>query len=92
MAAKTGNVYTFATVTDSVKMSKVNAEFSIMASLMKVSPSDCDNDGQPGMAKLVPETATLPFSVVTLSRRYFIRARLWSETSDLPLEFRSYLS
>ena len=50
MATKTGNSYITGSTTDSVEIPTASPGFSTMASLNKVSPSDCDNDRQSAMA------------------------------------------
>jgi len=52
MATETGNTYISRNVTDSFKIPTANPGFSMMASMIKVSPSDCDSDGQPEMKKI----------------------------------------
>ena len=51
MATKTGNSYTTRTTTDSVEIPTASPGYSTMSSPSEVSPSDCDNDQQPEMAK-----------------------------------------
>jgi len=50
-------------MTDIDKTVTANPGISTMASSKKMSPSDCDNNGQPEIARLTPKTAILPFLV-----------------------------
>jgi len=51
-AKKNGNISISETMTDSVEIPTANWRYSTMASSIKLSPSDCDNDGQPEMGGL----------------------------------------
>jgi len=57
-----------------------------MASSTKVSPSYCDNDEQPEMARLAPKMALLPFLVAVRCR-----CRLGILSSSLPKQ-RAYVT
>ena len=59
MATKTGNSYTTGTTTDSIEILTASPGFSTMASLNKVTPSNCDNDRQPKMAMWPPKPEVL---------------------------------
>ena len=50
MATKTGSSYTTGTTTNSVEIPTATPGFSTMASSNVVSPSDCNNEGQPEIA------------------------------------------
>jgi len=82
MAAKTGSTYISGNTTDSVEIPTANLTFSTMPKLpnpIKIQPSDCNNDGQPKMARLAAQTSIMPpFPVVDRCRnrpRQFLRAR-----------------
>jgi len=62
MAAKTGNIYIWGTMTDSVEIPTANLEFSTMASSKAVFVTDFDNDRQ-------PEVATRTYKVHTTATR-----------------------
>ena len=55
MAAKTGNIYIPGGTTHSVEIPRKNSGFARMVSSVKVSASDCDDNRQPGIARLVPK-------------------------------------
>ena len=55
MIAKTGNGDISGNMTHDVEILTANSELSTTKSSIKVSPSDCDNDRQPEMARLAPK-------------------------------------
>jgi len=71
------------TVTHSVKISTANSRFSNMASSTRVSPNDCNNDKQTGMARSASKTSILSFSVLGRCRSR-LRILSWSSPWSKP--------
>ena len=80
MANKAGNSYTAGSTTDSVEIPTASPGFSTMASLNKVSPSDCDNDRQPEMAMWPPKPELLRMPIPTTN---LVFDNIQLEESDL---------
>jgi len=92
VASKTGNTYISATVTYSVEISTAHSGYLTMTNSTKVSPSDCDNDGQPEMAKIGAQSGYIAISgCQSLAQlpedRLLFSSTTWSKHPDMLLEF-----
>jgi len=101
MASEAGNIHISKTITDRFEISKENPGLFTMANSTKVSPSDCNNDGQHEVARLTPKTAILRQRTTTIAVLIVVPCRShlgilsssspWSKIPEFSSEFQRYL-